>query len=121
MEIDISKLPPGFKLEMTKENLISFADRLMESRYSVDGLESIHKGEEKPLNIEEIASLINVSKQHVYFLTSKKQIPHVKKGKRLYFYKSEILQWLKEGEQKTDKEIDDMANEYLEKTRTKSK
>lgn len=48
-------------------------------------------------NVDEVAEAISVSKGHVYNLVSQRRIPHEKKGKRLYFIPSEILNWIKEG------------------------
>ena len=118
MSFDLSKLPPGFKLELTKEDLIAFADYLLEQKLNsaiADGVE------EQPIDVEAAATLLKVSKQHVYFLTSQNKIPHTKRGKRLYFFRSKILKWLKEGNRKTDQEIDDLANEYLERNRKNRK
>jgi len=114
MHIDISKLPPGFKLELTKEDLIAFADYLLEQKLNSAIADAV---EEQPIDVEAAATLLNVSKQHIYFLTSKNKIPHIKRGKRLYFFRSQILKWLKEDNRRTDKEIDDLANEYLERNR----
>jgi len=47
----------------------------------------------------------NPAKPTIYALTSKRQIPHSKRGKRLVFLKSEIDAWLKAGNQKTVAEI----------------
>lgn len=44
-------------------------------------------------------------------------IPHNKKGKRLFFKKSEIDEWLQSGRRKTSAEIARDASEYLRKTR----
>ncbi len=120
MHIDISKLPPGFKLELTKEDLIAFADYLLEQRLNNAIANAV---EEQPIDVGAVADLLKVSKQHVYFMTSQNKIPHTKakNGKRLYFFRSEILKWLKSGKRKTDEEIDDMANEFLERSRTKRK
>ncbi len=117
MFIDISKLPAGFKLEVTKEDLIAFADRLLEEKR----ISGNNPEEEQPVNIKEVAEILDVSVQHVYSLTSQKKIPHLKRGKKLYFLKSEILSWLKEGKRKTEKEIDELANEFLERNRRKRK
>ena len=46
--------------------------------------------------VTELANYLKMSVSHVYSLTSKKEIPHIKVlGKKLLFEKSEILNWLK--------------------------
>ncbi|WP_157776687.1 helix-turn-helix domain-containing protein [Flavobacterium crassostreae] len=42
------------------------------------------------MDIDEVASFVELSKATVYGLTHKRKIPHFKVGKRLCFKKSEI-------------------------------
>ena len=52
-------------------------------------------------------------KQTVYALVSKRQIPFNKQGKKLYFLKSEIDLWLKEGKRKTKSEVKTAAPSFI--------
>lgn len=56
--------------------------------------------EKKIWCIDDVTKVLEVSKGHIYNLTSRKEIPFIKKGRRgrLYFIPEEILKWLKEGE-----------------------
>jgi excisionase family DNA binding protein len=48
----------------------------------------------KPMNIGDVAEYLSVSKQCIYNLSSRGEIPYYKpNGKRLYFRKSEIDAW----------------------------
>ena len=50
----------------------------------------------KPLTLPEAAKFLNLSQSHLYKLTSERKIPHFKpSGKKIYFDKSELVQWLK--------------------------
>ncbi|MFE3866472.1 helix-turn-helix transcriptional regulator [Flavobacterium sp. LS2P90] len=69
------------------------------------------------LNIDEAAKLIDLAKTSVYGLVHKNKIPYHKKSKRLYFLKSEILDWVKSGKQESKSELEIRANEYLSKNR----
>jgi len=51
---------------------------------------------ERPISIDEAAKILGYSSSHMYTLCRTKQIPHVKKGRWLYFYVSEIKEWLEE-------------------------
>lgn len=59
--------------------------------------------EEPPelLNADQAAKFIHIAKPTLYNLVSKRKIPHVKKGKRLIFYRSELLEYLNNGRRKT--------------------
>ena len=69
------------------------------------------------MNIDETAKLIDLSKPTVYGLVHQNNIPYHKKGKRLYFLKSEILAWLKSGKHQTQSELEDTADTYLLKNK----
>jgi excisionase family DNA binding protein len=66
------------------------------------------------LTIEELSKLISKTKGSIYGLVHKNMIPYHKKGK-LYFLKSEILDWIKSGKRETKASLHEKANEYLVK------
>ena len=69
---------------------------------------------EKPLNLDEAADYLGVSKSHLYKLTCKNKIPFYRPtGKRCYFEKSELHQWLLRNPVKTNSDIDRQANDYI--------
>ena len=67
------------------------------------------------LSVEQAGAFLNLAKQTLYGFTSKNEIPFFKKGKKLYFRKSELEQWLTQGKQKTLKEIQKEAKDYINK------
>lgn len=78
---------------------------------------SITSNEDVFVNIDETSKLIDLSKPTVYGLVHQNKIPYHKKGKRLYFLKSEILDWIKSGKKETTSELESRANEYLSKNK----
>ncbi len=56
-------------------------------------------------------------KATIYGYVSKRLIPFHKKGRELFFLKSEIDAWLKEARKKTEKEIAAEADSYLAKSK----
>ncbi|MEB8345095.1 helix-turn-helix domain-containing protein [Flavobacteriaceae bacterium KMM 6898] len=65
------------------------------------------------LTIGEACTLIFLAKPTVYGLVHRNKIPYHKQGKRLYFLKSELLEWIKGGKRQTKSSIEEKANEYL--------
>ena len=51
----------------------------------------------KLLNVYELASLLDKAPSTIYAMTSDKRIPFHKRGNKLYFFESEILQWIAQG------------------------
>ena len=68
----------------------------------------------KPLTIQETAKFLNLSQSHLYKLTSERKIPHFKpSGKKIYFDKSELVQWLKRNPARTREETEEKAASYI--------
>lgn len=67
------------------------------------------------MTIDQISDYLHLSKSHLYKLTSQRDIPYVKKGKRLYFQKSAIDEWLLEGKQWTNDDIEKQALDYIQR------
>ena len=75
-------------------------------------LEATH--ETKPLTLLEAAKFLNLSQSHLYKLTSERKIPHFKpSGKKIYFDKSELVQWLKRNPARTREETEEKAASYI--------
>jgi len=65
------------------------------------------------LTIAQVAEFLSLSVPTVYGLVSRSVIPCMKKGKRLYFSKDEISDWIKTGKKKTISEMAADADSYL--------
>lgn len=65
------------------------------------------------LDVEQVASYLKVTKSAIYKLTSTSEIPHYKNGKRLYFKKSDIDEWIFSKRIKTNDDIEKEAMEYI--------
>ena len=63
--------------------------------------------------IQQAADFLTLSVPTLYNLVSRKEIPYMKKGKRLYFSKEELTSWLKSGRKQTMAEIQTEADAYL--------
>jgi excisionase family DNA binding protein len=61
--------------------------------------------EDELLNIEEAAAFLKVSVAAIYTKVSRKEIPVSKPGRRLYFNKSELKEWIRQSKRKTIKEL----------------
>lgn len=57
------------------------------------------------LSIVQASELLGIAKNTIYGLSSESKIPVIKKGKRLYFSKKELLEWLRSGRRATLEEI----------------
>lgn len=74
------------------------------------------ENQETILSVQQASLYLNLAKQTLYGFTSKNEIPFFKRGKKLYFKKSDLEKWLLEGKQKTLKEIQQDAIQHLNKS-----
>ncbi len=68
---------------------------------------------ETPIQLDEVVPITGLTKPTLYGYVQRNEIPYHKKGNRLYFFKSEIIDWIKTGKQKTLKELEADADAYL--------
>ena len=101
---------------LSEEGIKSLTEQITENILKVIN-PSKTSDEDALISIDETVKIINLSKATIYGLTHRKEIPFHKRGKRLYFIKSEILQWIKSGKRETKSELEERANEYLSKNR----
>lgn len=69
------------------------------------------------LDVDEVAKFLNLAKSTIYAKSAARTIPYMKKDKRLYFDKDELIEWLKTGKRKTSEEIEIDAQEYTLKNK----
>jgi excisionase family DNA binding protein len=92
--------------------------RIVESMYHLlsQQNQSVEKQDHK-LNVEEAAEFLGVTVPTIYSKKSKGELPACKApgSKRLFFFKSDLVNYLKQGRQKTNLEIEAESHNYLKK------
>lgn len=103
-QITFEQLPTAFTQLFNKvENIERLLQQKTEPRPEADQL----------LTIQQAAEFLKLSVPTVYGLVSRSELPVNKRGKRLYFSKQELTDWVKSGRKKTQAEIQAEANAYL--------
>ena len=68
----------------------------------------------KPLTLKEAAEFLDFSRSYLYRLTSQGRIPCYKpEGKRVYFDRAELVDWLKRNRNRTQEETEEKAASYI--------
>lgn len=101
----------------TLENLPSAVAELQKGQSEILAL-LLQKAEpqseiETPINIKDVSELTELSVPTLYGYVQRNELPFYKKGNRLKFFKSEIVNWIKTGRQKTIKELEIDSDLYL--------
>ena len=100
---------------MSNENLILEKLERLEQRIGEQNLLM-----KEVLNFNDACSYLDISASHLYKLTSQKSIPHFcPQGKKLYFNRAELDEWLQRNRQSSTDEIETMAANYLLTNRRK--
>jgi excisionase family DNA binding protein len=94
----ITDLPEKVKLEISKEDLIIFANTLLEASAKTA---VAYAPQSEILTMQEAVEFTHMAKPTLYAMTSKRQIPHFKRGKRVLFKRSELEAWMLEQKQQT--------------------
>lgn len=77
----------------------------------------MEKNEKEILSLNEATVFLKMSKSCLYKLTSQKQIPHyVPGGKKIYFKKSDLENWLLQNRVTPVSEFENSTENYLRKT-----
>lgn len=91
--------------EILESRLIRIENLLAELRQDIRSQKSTVDSDDL-LTIDQISKQLNLAVQTIYGLVSRREIPVYKRGKRLYFSKKEILEWVKAGRIWTMNEIE---------------
>jgi excisionase family DNA binding protein len=64
-----------------------------------------HRENKEILTVNEAAEFLNLETSYVYQLTSKRLIPFYRPGRKLYFKKSDLVDWISKHRQATVTEV----------------
>lgn len=70
-------------------------------------------GSSQIMDLKKTSSYLGLSASRIYNRTSKREIPHFKQGKKLYFKKSELDEWLTTNKITSKDEIEKLAATYI--------
>lgn len=109
---------------LTFDQLPQAISRIQEKLDAIEDLLKIGKQENQAadeiLNITQAAAFLKLSVATIYGRVCRHQIPVYKQGKRLYFYKKELEEWIKSGRKKSFQEIRQEAEERMKTIRRDS-
>jgi len=88
--------------------------------HSVERALKAHKADriEQPediMNIRQAAAFLNLRVPTIYTKVSRGELPYMKKNKRLYFSREELVEYLRAGRKPTNAEIEVLAHHNLKK------
>ncbi len=92
--------------------LSNIEDLLLDIKHKPQTVEPTDQPEQL-LTIQEAAKFLSLAVPTMYGKVSKGELPVMKRSKRLYFSRTELLEYLKDGRKKSNAEIEREAKAYL--------
>ena len=87
--------------ELIMDRLVSIEKKLTEQALAT----------KEVLNFNEAALFLDLSKSHLYKLTSQKRIPHFcPEGKKIYFLRTDLQSWLLRNRQEEAESVEERLN-----------
>lgn len=102
--------------EVIEAKLSSIENLILDLKHQSPKVETIDQPE-KLFNIHEAAEFLSLTVPTMYSKVSKGELPFMKRSKRLYFSRTELLEYLKGGRIKSNSEIQSEAAQYLKKNK----
>jgi len=99
---------------LTKSDL---KDLIKEAAKSGIPLITLQSDQDEVMTVEQVAQMLNMNKFSIYNMISQRRISCVKMGRRVYFFKQEIINLLKSNRKKSNMEVEAEAEAYLDKSR----
>ena len=111
-------MQPKFKFRIMSKEKVSFdelpqavaylTEKVEELSVMVSKLQPVQKPQErKPIEVDMACTILKKAKPTIYNLVRKGVLPAYKKGKKLYFYEDELLQWIETGRKETNQQTYD--------------
>src|SRR5690606_37667387 len=73
------------------------------------------EAKDRLMTVQEASDFLQLSVPTIYSKVSRRELPFMKRSKRLYFSEVDLLEYLKAGRQMTVSEIENEAINYLKK------
>ncbi len=105
-------------MEFTFEQLPSAITQLYDKLSNIEKLLQDKGNDPQPetdelLTVQDVAKFLSLSVPTIYGLISKNELPVMKRSKRCYFSKIELINYLKQGRKKTIAETGKVAENYV--------
>lgn len=89
---------------------------IKESQLEVEAQISSSAASEQILTVQEAAKFLNLAVPTIYSKVSKGELPYMKRDKHLYFSSTDLMEYLKAGRRKSNKEIEQEAKTLIVNT-----
>lgn len=79
----------------------------------------VHQEQDQFINLDEAGKFLKLAKATIYGLVSAGKIPYMKQGKKLYFSKQELTDWLRHGHRAVKDDLNTVVDTALTNAKRK--
>ena len=97
------------------EAKVLLAQQLIQQKLNeerIGALEGVFLCQKEIFNFDEAAAYLSMSKSTLYKLTAKKEIPHYKPNRFVFFERNELDNWIRAAAVKTEEQLSQEAIDY---------
>jgi excisionase family DNA binding protein len=98
--------------EVIEARLSSIENLILDLKHQPKQVETTEHPDQL-LTIQQAAEFLNLTVPTIYSKVSKRELPVMKRSKRLYFSRIQLMEYVKEGRKKSNAEIEQESNQYL--------
>lgn len=99
--------------EIIEERLSNIENLLLDIKHKPTQEQVLVEPEDKLLNVRETAMFLDLTVPTIYSKVSRGELPCMKRSKRIYFSKVDLMEYLRMGRRKSNDELEKAADEYL--------
>lgn len=94
------------------QSLDSKVEHLLQTHSETEQKEN-NNNEDILLTIDQTVTFLGLAKSTLYSKVCRREIPHIKRGNRLYFSKKDLTEWLQDGQRPMMKDITHAAMQAM--------
>lgn len=97
--------------ETIDSRLTTIESLLLDIKHQRNDIVAKKVDEDEILTVRQVSEFLNLAIPTIYSLTSSRTLPHSKRGKKLYFSKVDLTNWIKSGKRSSVREIQELAKQ----------
>ena len=101
--------------EAIEARLNTIENLLLDIKHKAPKKQTDKEQQDELLTVQQAADFLKLTVPTIYSKVSRGELPVMKRSKRLYFSRVELMEYLKEGRKLTNTEIEAEAETYLKK------
>ncbi len=110
----------NLSFDSVPENVCSILNKLDFLLQEVQAIKPKSQTNSQLLSVKETAALLDLKVSTVYSKICRNELPHIKKGGKVYFLKTDLMAYLESGRKLTQQQIQEQASHFFNSKNTRN-